>query len=540
MKRTYNLYRVSTKKQVKISYEDGIAKDDIPMQKQACREFAAKQGWLVVKEFEEKGVSGFKVSANNRDAIQDLKEAALNKEFDVLLVFMFDRIGRIDDETPFVVEWFAKHGIEVWSVREGEQRFDSHVDKLTNYIRFWQASGESEKTSMRIKTRMRQLTLEGVYTGGHVPFGYHLVKNGRVNRKGYELSDLEIDVAEAEIVRWIFHKTANEGIGSYRLANMLNEQGIRTHNGSKFQCNTILRILRNRIYCGYLSSGDVTSEQLKRLQIIEEELFNRVQFILDQRQIKDDQKRQIALSTKGKSLLSGNVFCAHCGGKLTTIHYHNKRVRRDGSVYESDSIKYSCYHKSRKLCECDGQSTYRADKVDEIVCELVKKLFANINEAPEEGRMEYLYKRYIAGNKANQKKLEVEISKSEKQLENLQLEIGKTLTGDSTFSPQDLSAAIHTLKDRIDAAKSKLAELAEEENNGLEAISIIKPAYSQFKSWSEEFDNATLEQKKMIAGQLFQRIEVGRDYKINFVLNMTYQQFCEEWQNLNEAVSFAG
>ncbi len=29
---------------------------------------------------------------------QDLKEAALKKEFDVLLVFMLDRIGGIDDD----------------------------------------------------------------------------------------------------------------------------------------------------------------------------------------------------------------------------------------------------------------------------------------------------------------------------------------------------------------------------------------------------------------------------------------------------------
>lgn len=62
---------------------------------------------------------------------------------------MFDRIGRIDDETPFVVEWFVRQRIRVWSVNEGEQRFESHVDKLMNYIRFWQASGESEKTSLR-------------------------------------------------------------------------------------------------------------------------------------------------------------------------------------------------------------------------------------------------------------------------------------------------------------------------------------------------------------------------------------------------------
>ena len=63
---------------------------------------------MIVKEYSEKGVSGYKVSANDRDAIQDLKEAALKHQFDVLLVFMFDRIGRIDDETPFIVEWFVK------------------------------------------------------------------------------------------------------------------------------------------------------------------------------------------------------------------------------------------------------------------------------------------------------------------------------------------------------------------------------------------------------------------------------------------------
>ncbi len=91
-------------------------KDDIPMQRIECREFAKRQGWEIFRELKEKGVSGFKVSANNRDAIQDLKEAAERKEFDILLVYMFDRIGRIDDETPFVVEWFCKHNVAVWSV----------------------------------------------------------------------------------------------------------------------------------------------------------------------------------------------------------------------------------------------------------------------------------------------------------------------------------------------------------------------------------------------------------------------------------------
>ena len=48
MKRVYTLYRVSTKQQV------DQAKNDIPMQRIECREFAQKQGWEIVRELEEK------------------------------------------------------------------------------------------------------------------------------------------------------------------------------------------------------------------------------------------------------------------------------------------------------------------------------------------------------------------------------------------------------------------------------------------------------------------------------------------------------
>lgn len=62
---------------------------------------------------------------------------------------------------------------------------------------------------------------------------------------------------------------------------------------------------------------------------------------------------------------------------------------------------------------------------------------------------------------------------------------------------------------------------------------MVTPTYKQFKSWVEDFDSTTLEQKKMIACQLLKRVEVGRDYKISVELNMTYSQFCTEW-NANE------
>ena len=163
MMRVVCLYRVSTLGQVD--------HDDIPMQKQACREYARTHpDWEIVKEVSEKGVSGYKVSTNSRDAIVEIKKMAMAGQFDVLLVFLFDRLGRRDDETPFVVQWFVSQGIEVWSTKEGEQRFDNHVDKLLNYIRFWQASGESEKTAIRVRTKHSQMVQDCQWRGGLVPY----------------------------------------------------------------------------------------------------------------------------------------------------------------------------------------------------------------------------------------------------------------------------------------------------------------------------------------------------------------------------------
>ena len=65
MKRVYCLYRVSTLGQV------DKATDDIPMQKIECTRFATSQGWTIIKEFSEKGVSSFKISAEDRDAVID-------------------------------------------------------------------------------------------------------------------------------------------------------------------------------------------------------------------------------------------------------------------------------------------------------------------------------------------------------------------------------------------------------------------------------------------------------------------------------------
>lgn len=538
MKRVYTLYRVSTKKQVNANDNH---ESDIPMQRDACHEFVKHMpDWKIVKEFEEKGVSGFKVSAKDRDAILDLQEAAMKKKFDILLVFMFDRIGRIDDETPFIVEWFVKTaGIEVWSVQEGEQRFESHVDKLMNYIRFWQASGESEKTSIRVKTRIQQLKLKGIYTGGALPYGYRLVPSDERNRKGQVLKRYEIDMEQYIIYRRVVELTVNNGTGSYILARMLNEEGHRTNNGGTFKSNTIIRMLKADLPRGRLQNGE-TSEVLQRLKIISDEEMERIDQILEQRGNVDDNKRQIALMTKGKALLSGNLFCAHCGGRMIVTHHKDHYFRKDGSEYYHDEIKYRCYHKTNRLCECDGMTNYKASKVDETMIQLMHQVFANMEGAPEEEKYREIIKKKRNAYRVSAKKVSLSLEKNRKQLELLQMEIGKTLVGDSLYTPADLQAAMKIIRERITEDEQKLAAMEKELADEQGTIDAIIPAYRRFKSWAEEFDTAELEQKKMIACQLFGRIELGRDYKLNVRMNVTYQQFCFGWSEEKMMISQAG
>jgi len=249
------------------------------------------------------------------------------------------RLGRREDETPFVVEWFAKNGIEVWSVKEGQQRFDTHVDKLLNYIRYWQASGESIKTSVRTKTRMEQLTKEGCFTGGVVPFGYRLEHKGRTNKRNQDVGDLVVDPDEAEIVKLIFQKYLYEGYGAQRLCRYLTEQGIKNKKGRNIPTTSINRIIKNPIYTGVIRNGDSQSDVLTDLQIIDEETFEKAQQLMEKRVTRHN---DVPLNTKGRSLLVGNIYCGHCGGRLTLTTSGRKRVRKDGTVIRETRARYQC------------------------------------------------------------------------------------------------------------------------------------------------------------------------------------------------------
>ena len=86
---------------------------------------------------------------------------------------------------------------------------------------------------------------------------------------------------------------------------------------------------------------------------------------------------------------------------------------------------------------------------------------------------------------------------------------------------------------RIVALKFQIEEYQNEVKEKKASLARIRPMFDQFVGWAKEFDNCTLEQKKMIISMLVRRIELCKDYEVNIELNMDYKQFCKDWEALN-------
>ena len=516
------LYRVSTTKQVD---HDELNQADIPVQRKACRDFADKMGWVIVNEEQETGVSGYKVSTNDRDKLQLIKKRAEQGKFDILLVFMFDRLGRKSDETPFVVEWFVKHGVRVWSVNEGEQRFESHTDRLPNYIRYWQADSESQKTSIRTKTAMGQMVQEGRFRGGGVPYGYRLAPSGILNKRKHEVCKLEIDEDEARVVRMMFNLCVGSGYGRSKIANMISGQGIKTRSGTNWHEATVGHILHNIAYTGVLRSGESQSEIFEELQIVDPDTFALAQKLMAERVNEFNAQRTMPKNISGQALLSGNVFCGHCGGRLTLTTNGTVRHNLKGGTVFRRRVRYVCYNKTRHRVDCDGQTGYTTHILDGLVTRVLHQVFDKMKSIREDEIVSRTQMNVEASVKDQLAAARKEFAKATKEYEAVKAKLYDVIRGKSNLPESVLSEMADEAKAKMMEASEKVIELSSEAEKNSSRAEEIRRDYRRILKWSELFDESDMATKKMVAGYLIKRIDVYTDYRLHIEFNINFAQF---------------
>ena len=440
---------------------------------------------------------------------------------DEKLLRMFDRLGRRDDETPFVVEWFTKHGIEVWSAMEGQQRFETHVDKLMNYIRFWQASGESLKTSVRTKTRSEQLTEQGLYTGGTVPYGYHLVHRGRMNKRNKPVYDLEIDEKEAEVVQLIFQKYVREGYGAQRISRYLGEVNIRARSGKSIPNCSIVRMLKNVMYTGIIKNGESQSAPIPELQIIDEDTFARAQQMMRDR---TTHHSTTPFNSKGQSLLVGNIYCGHCGNRLT-LTTSGRRTKKKDAEHCDPRLRYLCHFKVRHPDECDGQSGYGVRKVDEIVKSVICAELAGLKAIPESTIVSRQQKVELRQAKAEVAQLQEELEKKQAEIADFRAETIKVIRGESKFSADLLNGLLDEAEKSSQETEEKLRQARDRVEELMETAASIKKEYQKILTWADLFEMGSFAEQKVIAAQLIKSVKLYRGYRIEIEFNISFEDF---------------
>jgi DNA invertase Pin-like site-specific DNA recombinase len=523
--RAVALYRASTKQQTDRDT------NDIPTQKDIVKSFISKNKWELVKEFTEGGISGFKTSANDRDAVQSIKLMALNNEFDILAVYMADRIGRLSEETPLVIKFLNQHKIRVWSATEGEIKSDTHTDALLTFIRYWQSEGESLKTRQRVTDYQMASVEKGKYRGGSfIPYGYKLVNNGTKNFKGRNILDFVVDDKQSEVVKLIYKLSIQNNFGQSRIAKYLNEHGYVSPKGKGWSSSSIQSILNNQIYKGYMKFNSklynktIYSEKIQKYVIIPEADWNKNQKMMKNRRytkktVVDKDNR--VNNTHGSLLFSGLIYCGYCGMKLTTMTAYSRWSTKDGVNHRVPYHKYRCssFYKKGSI-ECSGQSTYGKNTIEPIILDEIKNEIAQIQkEKIDQSYVDNINSDLKRENNKLQKLLN-EIDELNNEIEVLKNEVTKSLLGKSKFSPELLQELLIKKNKEIEIKEQNISGTKETIND----LNDSKTQYIQFgfniDKWISEFDNAMdLEEKKAKIREVVKKIVVRKDeYEITYSL----------------------
>lgn len=345
--------RVSTDKQEELSPD---------AQKRLLLDYAKKNNISILDNhiFIENGISGKK--AEKRPEFMKMISLAKSKEhpFDIILVWKYSRFARNQEESIVYKSLLKKNNVEVVSI--SEPVLDGPFGELIERIIEWMDEYYSIRLSGEVMRGMTEKALKGGYQST-LPLGY---KMDKVTGIPYIFKD------EADIVKIIYQKYADENTSFLEISRYLNRMGYRTKRGAAYEARTVEYILQNPFYIGKVRWNRQHKEdysikdksewiiaEAKHEPMFSEEFFNEIQNKIERNRRHCRQRS----SVYAKHWLSGIVKCSACGTSLVG--------RRSKGII----VNYQCgdYYKGK----CQNSHFIKTSKLELAVYEGFLNIFAS-------------------------------------------------------------------------------------------------------------------------------------------------------------------
>ena len=333
--------RFSSDKQSESSIDDQIRN---------CTRYAERHGIRVSASYEDRAMSG---TSKDRVGFKTMQAAALQAEFDTLLVDDLSRLSRDDVEMKLLIRRFKFDGIRIVGVSDGYDS-DNKGEKIQSTMRG--LMNELYLDDLRDKTHrgMTGQAMKGYSAGGRT-YGYNgkqildTVKQDPNGRPKILAVEREINHDESQWVVKIFEWFVG-GESPRRIADKLNQLGVRSTRGSTWAASAIYGdyndstgLLNNKLYIGHYiwnrsawkkdpdtgkrkrikrDSSEWINTPMPELRIVPQELWDAAQArLLDIRQrsvkIREALNNPNTRSHSGKYLFSGLLQCGCCGANYT-------------------------------------------------------------------------------------------------------------------------------------------------------------------------------------------------------------------------------
>lgn len=283
-------------------------------QSEACRALAADRGYEVVAELVDDGISAH--SGRRRPGYEALVDLIRDRQIDVVIAWHPDRLHRRPAELETFLDVLDESGVDVATCTAGDWDLSTASGRMMARQLGIVARYETEHRSERTRAGHDDLAAAGYWHGGVRPYGYRpVVDPDADDRRGKRRTVLEVDPAEAEIVREIADRIL-AGDPPGRIAVDLNRRSVPTVKGSRWHQHTLTTMMRSPTLTGRRTHrGEVIGEACWPA-IIDDETAVAVVAKLVARPGRA-QPARIALLTGGR------LKCDGCGTTMTTARRSN-------------------------------------------------------------------------------------------------------------------------------------------------------------------------------------------------------------------------